>query len=360
MPRPWLLFLLMGTIAARADVIVGVSGPLSGASQQLGLELVGGVKAAVAALNNGGGLSGEYLQVVTADDGCDDAHASEAAQKLIAQQVNVVIGSPCSSADLGLAPVLEKAGITLIVPNATMAAVTEGGASNVVRIGPRADAQGAFAARRILAKRPGAHLAIIDDGTPQMKQLVASFTAAFGKDVALAATALPGTTDFAAMIDKAKGAGIDTVYLALQANDAGRLVAAFAAAGLTPKRYGPDSLLDDAFWHSAGAAGESTLVSFPADPQSEPAARALARAMKADGGDPAGPALAAYAAVQLFEGAGQPHGGLAVASALKSGDTFTTVLGPLRFDAKGDAQDLRFAWYSWNNGQYQTIAPEQP
>jgi hypothetical protein len=45
---------------------------------------------------------------------------------------------------------------------------------------------------------------------------------------------------------------------------------------------------------------------------------------------------------------------------LKSGNAFTTVLGPLRFDAKGDVQDLRFAWYSWNNGQYQTIAPEQP
>ncbi len=50
--------------------------------------------------------------------------------------------------------------------------------------------------------------------------------------------------------------------------------------------------------------------------------------------------------------------GLGLAQMLKSGAAVETSLGRFTFDTKGDGQDLRFSWFSWNNGVYQTIAAE--
>lgn len=353
--------LLISTVAAKADIVIGVAGPMSGQYQAFGQSMLNGVKAAVDKINAGGGLQGEQLNIITADDQCDTFKAKEAANKLLAQNVDVVIGQFCSNPTLEAAKLYDKAGVTLIAPSAALPALTESGLSNVIRVTTRLDAQGAFAAKRILAKRPNAKLALVDDGTVDMKAIVASFAAAYGKPITLTASIVPDQKDLAEVIAKLKASNIDTIYLATSGSDAGRITTLAAKAGIDLKRYGPDSLLIDTFWTASGADGENTLVSFPADPQNSFDAKALARDMKALGQATEGPFLPAYAAVQLFaDAAGQvgPHSKAKIAETLKSGDSFATILGPLSFDAKGDTQDLRFNWYSWNNGVYQTIAPE--
>ncbi len=346
---------------AKADIVVGVASPLSGQYQSFGQQLLGGVKAAVDALNAKGSFGNEQLSIISADDQCDTAKTDDAARKLIAAHADVVIGSFCSNPSLAEARALEKAGITLISPAATLPAFTESGLSNVIRIPTRIDAQGAFAARRILAKRPNARLALVDDATPQMKAITANFAATYGKEPTLALSITPGTKDFSDAVGKMKAAAIDTVYLATSAPDAGKLTAAVKAAGLDVKRYGPDSLLADPFWEASGPAGETTLVSFPSDPINSSKSKNLADELKALGEVSDGPALPAYAALELYAAAAHaagPHSGLAIAQALKSGTPFETNVGPYRFDAKGDGLDLRFSWFSWNNGVYQTIAAE--
>ena len=354
--------LLVGATAAQADIIIGVAGPFSGQYQSFGQQMLTGVRAAIDSQNAKGGLGGEQLSLISADDACDNSKAEETAQKLVAAHVDVVIGSFCSNPTLSEARVLEKAGISLIAPVAVLPALTEAGLSNVVRVATRYDAQGAFAAARILAKRPNAKLALIDDGTSQMKEITASFAAAYTKGASLTASFTPDQKDFADLVGKLKSSGIDTFYVAASATDAGRLAAQAQAASVALKRYGPDPLLADQFWEASGTAGENTLVSFPTDPTNSNAAKALAADMKVLGEVPDGPALPAYAAVQLFLGAAAsaPHAGLGIAANLKSGASFETILGPLSFNAKGDGQALRFSWFSWNNGQYQTIAAENP
>jgi branched-chain amino acid transport system substrate-binding protein len=272
-----------------------------------------------------------------------------------------VIGHFCSNPTLEAAKLYDKAGVTLLAPSAALPALTESGLSTVIRMTTRLDAQGAFAAKRILAKRPDARLAVVDDGSVDMKAITASFATAYGKPITVTASIVPDQKDFADVIVKLKAANIDTLYLATNGSDAGRITAVAAKAGLDLKRYGPDSLLIDTFWAASGADGENTLVSFPADPQNSFDAKALSRDSKALGQATEGPFIPAYAAVQLFAAAaGQagPHSKAKIAETLKSGESFSTVLGPLSFDGKGDGQDLRFNWYSWNNGVYQTIAPE--
>ena len=353
--------LLISASAAQADVVIGVAGPLTGPYQSFGQAMVNGVKAAVDKINSEGGINREQLIVVTADDQCDTVKARDAADKLLAAQVDVVIGHFCSNAALESAKIYDKAGVTMIAPTATLATLTEAGLSNVIRLSSRSDAQGAFAANRILAKRPNAKLLLVDDATSEMKAIITNFNAAYGKPPALAATIAPDQKDFAELIAKAKTAGIDTLYTATNAADAGRFSAHLAKAGLDLKRYGPDSLLNESYWTTAGAAGENTLVSFPIDPESSNEAKALSRDLKAIGQAADGPFLMAYAGVQLFAAAALnlgSHAGTKIAAELRSGKAFPTILGQLKFDPKGDGQDLRFNWYSWNIGVYQTIAPE--
>ena len=350
------------SVVAHADIVIGVAAPLSGQYQTFGQQMLSGVKAAVDNQNAKGGLGSEQLTIVSADDGCDITKAEEAAQKLIAAHVDVVIGHFCSNPSLVGARLYEKAGISVIAPSAVLPSLTESGLSNVVRLSTRYDAQGAFAASRILSKRPNAKLALVDDGTPQMKDIAASFIATYAKPPALSASIAPDQKDFADLVAKMKTASIDTLYLATAATDAGRLTTQAQAAGLSLKRYGPDTLLADQFWEASGTAGESTLVSFPFDPTISNSAKALALDMKHLGEAPDGPALPAYAAAQLYfaAAAAGPHAGLAIAATLKSGANFDTILGPMSFNAKGDSQALRFSWFSWNNGVYQTIAAESP
>ena len=356
------LFLAAANAApARADIVIGVVAPLSGQYQSFGQQMLGGVKAAVDTQNAKGEMGNEQLSIASADDQCDSAKAEEVTRKLIAAHADVVIGSFCSNPSLAEARLLEKAGIMLISPSATLPALTESGLSNIIRISTRIDAQGAFAARRILARRPNAKLALVDDGTAQMKAVVQSFTGAYGKPTSLSFSFTPGQKDFAELVAKLKVAEIDTLYLAASAPDGGRITAAVKAAGLDLKRYGPDSLLADPFWEASGPAGEATLVSFPGDPINTSNAKNLSDNLKALGEATEGPALPSYAAVELYAAAALaagPHAGLSLAQMLKSGAAVETSLGPLTFDTKGDGQDLRFSWFSWNNGVYQTIATE--
>jgi len=349
------------TGAAHADVVIGVEAPLSGQYQVFGQQTLSGVKAAVDALNAKGGIGGEPVTITSVDDICDSAKAEDAANKLIAAHADVVVGGFCSNPALAAARVLEKANVPMISPAAMLGSFTESGLANVLRVVPRLDMQGAFAAKRVLAKRPNAKLALLDDGTAVMKSVTQSFAAAYAKGATLVASFTPDTKDYSDLIGKMKTAEIDTLYIAASPTDAGRITAQAGAAGLALRRYGPDALLADEFWQASGAAGEGTLVSFPADPQSTPQGRDLAAELKSLNAQTDGPALPAYQAVEVYAAAAAakgPHAGLALVQWARSGDAISTRLGPIAFDAKGDLSDLRYSWFSWNNGQYQTIAPE--
>ena len=358
-----LALLFLSASVARADVIIGVAGPLTGQYQSFGLAMVNGVKAAVDRINSDGGINGEQAVIVTADDQCDTLQAREAANKLLAAQVDMVVGHFCSNASVEAAKIYDNAGVTMIAPAAILPRLTESRLSNVIRVATRSDAQGAFAAKRILVKRPSARLLLVNDGSAEMSAITTSFVAAYVKDPSLTATIIPDQKDFTDLVTKAKSADIDTVFIATSASDAGRFTAQAAKSGLDLKRYGPDTLLNDAFWAMSASAGENTLVSFPLDPEVSIEAKVLGRDLKALGQATDGPFWPSYAGVQLFSAAAQSQGAHSrskIASYLKSNAEFQTILGPFTFDSKGDARELRFNWHSWNNGVYQTIATETP
>jgi branched-chain amino acid transport system substrate-binding protein len=340
--------ILFFTPLAHAEIFIGVAGPLTGTYASFGAQMVAGVEAAVDDLNVKGGIEGQLLEVVTEDDGCDNRLADVAAQNLIAKNVRVVIGHFCSYPSLVAAKRYEAAGIPMIAPSPSLPALTDATLFNVLRLSTRDDAQGAFAAQRMQQDFTRDKIATVSDGSAAATALLASFSAAFSGSPPMSLSLKPGAADFASLVTALKAENISALYCACSASDAGELA---SELGGSIKIFGPDALLVPQFWEKSGAAGEDTRVSFARDPQSLPEAKALLRTLTiADGAT-----LPSYAAVQLFAAAAAEIGsqnGKNLVAYLRSGKTFSTVMGGLAFDGKGDLRQQNFVWYRWSGGSY--------
>src|SRR5215475_8627715 len=78
--------------AARAEILVGVAAPLTGTNAWAGEQMQRGGEQAVADINAAGGLLGQQLRLITADDFCDPQQAVVTAQKLVGDGVVFVAG----------------------------------------------------------------------------------------------------------------------------------------------------------------------------------------------------------------------------------------------------------------------------
>ena len=96
--------LWFGAGVARAEVLLGVAGPLTGPNAWLGELTQQGFALAIADLNATGGVLGQRVRGIIADDFCNPDQARAAAGKLIAAQVVAVIGHQCSGAAIAAAP----------------------------------------------------------------------------------------------------------------------------------------------------------------------------------------------------------------------------------------------------------------
>jgi branched-chain amino acid transport system substrate-binding protein len=358
--RAALLFATLIVIAspAAADIQVGVAGPMAGQFAVFGNQMKTGVEAAVADVNAAGGINGEKLAVIVADDGCDTKKAVEVAKDFIAKDVRLVVGHFCSGASLAAALLYQAAGIVMITPSASQPALTEKALWNVFRTTGRDDAQAALAATRLAAANPTANIGVVSDTAPTNVLLAERFMAVQGK--AIRFSVKTGAGNFADVTAGVSINALAAIYLALAPGDAGRLAAELRTKGFTGQIAGPDSLLGEVFWTRATVAGEGAIATFPADPVSLVTAIPVVNALRIKESDPEGASLPSYAAVQVYVAATKArpvNNSRAIADWLRSGEAITTVLGQLKFDTKGDLQDQPYIWYRWNNGAF---APEKP
>jgi branched-chain amino acid transport system substrate-binding protein len=84
----------------RGEVLIGMAGPLTGNNAWFGEQVQRGAELAVADLNAGGGVLGQQVRLVTADDFCDPEQAVAAARKLVSEGVILVVGHMCSHASI--------------------------------------------------------------------------------------------------------------------------------------------------------------------------------------------------------------------------------------------------------------------
>jgi len=162
---------LLGSITAKADVVVASAGPMSGQYASFGAQLKAGAEMWLKDTNAKGGILGEKVKLVIGDDACDPKQAVAVANKFAGQGVTYVAGHFCSGSSIPASKVYTEEGIIQVSPASTNPAFTDKGGPNVFRVCGRDDQQGEVAGAFLAKEYSGKKVAIIHDKTAYGKGL---------------------------------------------------------------------------------------------------------------------------------------------------------------------------------------------
>lgn len=346
---------------ARADVKISLNGPLTGQLANFGEQMKRGAQMAADDLNAKGGIMGQKIALSFGDDQCDPKQATAVANRSAQDKVNVVIGHFCSGSSIPASDVYKEEGILQISPASTNPVFTDRGYKNTFRVCGRDDQQGTVAGDYIIAHFAGKKVAIVHDKTQYGKGLADETkkrlnSKSVQETIYEAITA--GEKDYSALVSKLKAANIDVIYFGGYHPEAGLIVRQAREQGLKAVLMSGDALVDKQFWSIAGASGEGTLMTFDADPRKNPMAKPVVDKFRAQGYEPEGYTLYTYAAIQAYAQAVEAAKSTAFAEvekAMRAGK-FSTLLGTVSFDAKGDVTTPSYKVYVWKNGEYDYVA----
>ena len=348
--------------ALAQDITIAVAGPMTGPVASIGDQMKRGAEAAAAAINDAGGVNGRKIKIAIEDDACDPKQAVAVANLIVGQQIKFVDGHACSGSSIPAADIYADNNVLMMSPASSNPVLTEKGHPAIMRLYGRDDAQGAFIAPWIAEQYKGKKIAILHDKSAYGKGLatvVKDKLNAAGVTEVLFEGINPGEKDYNAIITKLKAAGAEFVYFGGYHTEAGLMLRQAADQGYKLNLMTGDSIATSEFWQISGPAGEGTLFTFPTDPRRSPNAAKALEQFKAQGFDPEGFTLFSYGVIQAIAdgikkaGSDDPK---AVAKALESGAAVDTVMGPVKFDSKGDIKDPRYDINQWKEGKYAPIA----
>lgn len=344
--------------SAWAEIVIGVAGPMTGAYATFGEQMRAGAEQAVADINAAGGVNGEQLRLVVGDDACDPKQAVAVANQFASDGVIFSAGHFCSGSSIPASQVYAEEGILQISPGSTSPDFTDKRpGDNIFRICGRDDQQGEIAGKFLMDHFAGKKIAFLHDKTAYGKGLADATMAVYeaaGGTPALYEAYTAGEKDYTALVSKLKQEGIDVLYIGGYHTEAGLIARQMREQGMDTVLVSGDALVSDEYWAITGNAGEGTLMTFSPDPRKNEAAAPIIEAMLAAGKNTEGYSLYTYAAIQIFADAAETAGSTdidALVEAMNTG-TFDTVLGPLKFDDKGDVTLPGYVFYEWKDGKY--------
>jgi branched-chain amino acid transport system substrate-binding protein len=196
-----------------AEVLIGLPAPYTDPNAWMGEGIERGAEMAVADLNAAGGVLGQPARLIKVDDYCESEQAVAAANKLVAEHVDVVMGHQCSGAAIPASKIYAAAGVLMMTPNATNPVITEQGFANVFRFCGRDDLQDAMAGTYLADRWAGKNIAILHDGQAYGQGLaeeVNKTLRARGVSPVLLEAITPGLADYFDIMDKIEAADIES------------------------------------------------------------------------------------------------------------------------------------------------------
>jgi branched-chain amino acid transport system substrate-binding protein len=342
---------------ARAEVLIGVAGPMTGKNAWFGEQLERGATQAVADLNAAGGVLGQQVRLIMADDYCDPEQTVAAARKLVRDGVILVVGHHCSHSSIPASAIYAAAGVLQISPSSTNPMLTKLGRANVFRVINRDDVEGMMAATYLADRWPGEKIAILHDNTTFGKGVAEETKKQLNKlglTEAIYQAYVPGQNNYGAIIDKLQAADIAAVFIGGYHTEIALMARAARERGYSIQLITGVTLASEDFGLIAGAAAEGVLFTDVADPRKRAEAGPAVERLRASGFEPEGYTLYAYGAVQAWSQAAEKAGSLELPAMIASlrQHQFDTVLGPIAFDDKGDLTVQNPVWYVWRGGTY--------
>jgi branched-chain amino acid transport system substrate-binding protein len=309
-------------------------------------------------LNAKGGVLGEHIEMITADDYCDGEQAVAAAKKLVADGVVAVFGHQCSGAAIPASKIYSNTSTLMVSSEATNPKLTEQGFTNVFRMVGRDDLQGRIAGDLLAERWGNKPIAILHDGQAYGKGLAEETKKRLnerGIAEAMFEAIEPGEADYRDLVEKIQAEGIEVLYFGGYQHQVGLIIRQAREHGYELQLVGGDAMASEDFGLIAGPAADGTLMTLFPSPSGPEVAEFSAKFTEGFR-----PPLTTYAAFQAWAQAVERAGTFdtaEVADALRAGE-FDTILGRIGFDAKGDVTGYdTFAWYVWNDGTYALVEP---
>ena len=225
------LLVLLGVVSIACDLAgsddeafkIGVMESLTGPGETYGTVINQSKEMAVAEINDAGGINGKPLELVVEDSKCGAQDAITAYNKLTdVDGVKIILGTSCSGAMLGAAPLAEEDGVILFSASATSPDI-EGAGDYIFRTAIN-DAKLGVDAGNTMWVDGVRTLATINESTDYaegvQKTTVEQFEKLGGTVVATEKYA-SDVTDFRTQLTKLLGANPDAVLLAAQSEFTG-------------------------------------------------------------------------------------------------------------------------------------------
>ena len=341
-------------------VQIAAEGPFTGNQASKAAGALQAIKLALDEFNKSGGIRGTHVQLVI----WDDHHDAQTATMLQAQGVSdpTILGlvgpmnaSVAEASEAGLQGAHPP--LPFITESVSSLELTDSGFSVAHRINVRDDKQAALDAR-FMIDQGARKIEILDSGTEYsrpMADAVQSYLRSNAPSILSERNiAKRGDKDFSLVVAKMKAFNADWVFFADEGPETALLVQQMTQAhlkiGQNIQFLGTDQTNDpEIITASQGAYQGAYASQITADPQALPSAASFVAAFKTEYGSDsfaiAGPFYgSAYAATQVLLQAINKSpvkdGRISrndVLSHLAS-DTFATILGPIKYDSKGDVE----------------------
>ncbi len=202
---------------------IGVMESLTGPGETYGQVANNAKQLAVAEINEAGGINGRMLELVVEDSKCSAQDAITAFNKLTdVDGVKIILGTSCSGAMLGAAPLAEDEGVVMFSGLATNPDIAEAG-DFIFRTAMN-DAQLGIDTGNVLWSDGIRNLATINESTDYAEGVRRASVAQFekrGGEVVAAEQYASDTTDFRSQLTKLLNANPDAIHIAAQGEFSG-------------------------------------------------------------------------------------------------------------------------------------------
>ncbi|HNU12387.1 MAG TPA: branched-chain amino acid ABC transporter substrate-binding protein [Rubrivivax sp.] len=362
--------LYLGIAGAQEVVRIGHVAAISGASAHIGKDNENGARMAIEELNAKGVVIGGkkvHLELVAEDDASDPRQAAAAAQKLVDENVNGVVGHQQSGTSIPASRIYSDAGIPQISPSATNPKYTRQKYKTTFRVVADDVQLGGGLARYALKDPQLKAFAVIDDRTAYGQGLADEFTKAVkaaGGNVVDRQFTTDKATDFSAILTGMKAKKPDVVFYGGMDAVAGPMLRQMKQLGISAKFMGGDGVCTTSLPRlAAGAMADDQVICAEAGGVDEAGKPALEKFRsdfkKRFNAEVQVTSPYAYDAVKVMvaamvkAGSADPKVYLPV---LARTDGYEGVTGVISFDEKGDLKDGALTIYTFRGGQRTQIA----
>lgn len=335
---------------ALADGGIGIVRPASGPYLRLGQQIEAGVTAEFAAAGEAAG------QPLFVEEGCEAGKGTEAANQLVAAKVGIAIGFLCTETLEEALPILKEAGIPAITLSSRSGPLAEDAQKQgwpFFRLSPGPGRELDFLKKVLTEDWQGLGVAIVDDGSIPQREIAEALRNALeerGMQPVFTDTLRPGQDKQLTLARQIARSGATHVFVAAERTDVATLARDANADSLDLTLLGTSALdaTDGAVPLPVGV--RAALLP---DPSDNPANAALTELFRKKGVEPEGYVLPAYAASAIARAAlaAAASRGQAVTDVLKA-DSFSTAIGPIRFDKQGERADNPFRLFEWNGRRF--------